>query len=421
MLILSSTMRCSWVNTGVVSNGVVGSAALCRRHMATSTNPVFDAEKFKARKIPPLYEALHPTPSTLLDWSLSEFLPQKMTPQGRLSDQVKIYEGKRTSRLPYAHHLLYFHPGILDKDLMDDGTDTLHAPDGSWKYRLWAGGTMEWPSGASLEMNGGMYMLTERIADIKLKEDDGKAFVKVERRVHHLPRDMAARLRQRETDPDSEGRELLSGVPNVLETRWLCFTRKSPFVDGSVTKVIEPPAGSYFDCKMTATPSLLFRFSALTFNAHKIHIDPDFARNVYGLPNIVVHGPLTIILMTTVLRTALNKRRGGHELDAPNASVEGPSIITELVKLEYKNMAPVYAGEEITIACKPLEPMVALESILDAVESQPLPDTWQIWIEKMHNGKRTVAATCTATIRWRQSRRWVGRPVPVHRVATVKI
>lgn len=386
------------MKNGVASSGVVGSAALCGRHMATSPNPVFDVEKFKARRIPPQYEALHPSPSTLLNWSLSESL-QKMAPQDRLSQQVANYERNRVRRLPSAHHLLYFHPGISDKDLMDDGTDMLHAPDGSWKYRLWAGGTMEWPSGNPLRMNGGMYMLTERIADLKLKEDDGKAFVKVERRVHHVSPDMAVRLRQREPDPDLEGRQLLSGVPDVLETRWLCFTRKSPFGDGSVTKVIEPPAGSYFDCTMTATQSLLFRFSALTFNAHKIHIDPDFARNVYGLPNIVVHGPLTIILMTTVLRAALCKRRDSHGLAALNRAGAWPDIVTELVRLEYKNMAPVYAGEEITIACKPLEPTLNIDEVQKAGNSEYPPETWQIWIEKMIDGKRTVAATCTATMR----------------------
>jgi 3-methylfumaryl-CoA hydratase len=42
---------------------------------------------------------------------------------------------------------------------------------------------------------------------------------------------------------------------------------------------------------------LLFRFSALTFNAHRIHYDRDYARDVEGYPGLVVHGPLTAHLL----------------------------------------------------------------------------------------------------------------------------
>lgn len=45
------------------------------------------------------------------------------------------------------------------------------------------------------------------------------------------------------------------------------------------------------------TSSMLFRFSALTFNAHKIHYDQDFTRNVELYPDLVVHGPLTALLL----------------------------------------------------------------------------------------------------------------------------
>ena len=43
-------------------------------------------------------------------------------------------------------------------------------------------------------------------------------------------------------------------------------------------------------------PALLFRFSALTYNAHRIHYDRDFAR-AEGYPGLVVHGPLQALLM----------------------------------------------------------------------------------------------------------------------------
>jgi 3-methylfumaryl-CoA hydratase len=52
-------------------------------------------------------------------------------------------------------------------------------------------------------------------------------------------------------------------------------------------------------------PIKLFRFSALTFNAHRIHYDRDYARDVEGYPGLVVHGPLVAtLLMDHYLRQA---------------------------------------------------------------------------------------------------------------------
>lgn len=49
-------------------------------------------------------------------------------------------------------------------------------------------------------------------------------------------------------------------------------------------------------------PVLLFRFSALTYNAHRIHYDRDYARDVEGYPGLVVHGPLQAMLMAEAVR-----------------------------------------------------------------------------------------------------------------------
>jgi 3-methylfumaryl-CoA hydratase len=46
----------------------------------------------------------------------------------------------------------------------------------------------------------------------------------------------------------------------------------------------------------------LFRFSALTYNAHRIHYDRDYARDSEGYPGLVVHGPLQAMLMTEWVR-----------------------------------------------------------------------------------------------------------------------
>ena len=51
-------------------------------------------------------------------------------------------------------------------------------------------------------------------------------------------------------------------------------------------------------------PRALFRFSALTYNTHRIHYDHDYVRDVEGYPDLVVHGPLLALLMLEVPRAA---------------------------------------------------------------------------------------------------------------------
>jgi 3-methylfumaryl-CoA hydratase len=59
------------------------------------------------------------------------------------------------------------------------------------------------------------------------------------------------------------------------------------------------PAAAPFDFEhvVIPTPTLLFRFSALTFNAHRIHYDHPYATQVEGYEGLVVHGPLIAVLM----------------------------------------------------------------------------------------------------------------------------
>lgn len=53
---------------------------------------------------------------------------------------------------------------------------------------------------------------------------------------------------------------------------------------------------------ITPDPVLLFRFSALTFNAHRIHYDRLYATGEEGYPGLVVHGPLTAIQLMELVR-----------------------------------------------------------------------------------------------------------------------
>jgi 3-methylfumaryl-CoA hydratase len=57
------------------------------------------------------------------------------------------------------------------------------------------------------------------------------------------------------------------------------------------------------------SPTLLFRFSALTYNAHRIHYDRDYCRDVEGYPGLLTHGPLQALAMAEAAR-AVGSTRG---------------------------------------------------------------------------------------------------------------
>jgi 3-methylfumaryl-CoA hydratase len=67
---------------------------------------------------------------------------------------------------------------------------------------------------------------------------------------------------------------------------------------------VEPAAAEpgTWERRVAADPRLLFRFSALTFNAHRIHYDRTYATEVEGYPGLVVHGPLTAMLLAEMVR-----------------------------------------------------------------------------------------------------------------------
>ena len=54
--------------------------------------------------------------------------------------------------------------------------------------------------------------------------------------------------------------------------------------------------------RVDVTPTLLFRFSALTYNAHRIHYDRDYSRAVEGYPGLLTHGPLQALVMAEAAR-----------------------------------------------------------------------------------------------------------------------
>lgn len=81
-------------------------------------------------------------------------------------------------------------------------------------------------------------------------------------------------------------------------------------------------------------PTLLFRFSALTANAHRIHYDAPYTTGVEGYPGLVVHGPLLVLAMLELVRR-----------QQPDRQVR---------TLSYRLLKPVFCGEQL-LACGGLE------------------------------------------------------------------
>ncbi|MCC6001369.1 MAG: MaoC family dehydratase N-terminal domain-containing protein [Pararhodobacter sp.] len=66
---------------------------------------------------------------------------------------------------------------------------------------------------------------------------------------------------------------------------------------------LPPPAAPLFDEALEAGPARLFRYSAATWNAHRIHYDRTYAIEVEKYPGLVVHGPLqATLLMDAAIR-----------------------------------------------------------------------------------------------------------------------
>jgi len=65
------------------------------------------------------------------------------------------------------------------------------------------------------------------------------------------------------------------------------------------------PTGAQWSRRVTPDPVLLFRYSALTFNSHRIHYDAPYTQEVEGYPGLVVHGPLVATLLLDLLHEHL--------------------------------------------------------------------------------------------------------------------
>jgi 3-methylfumaryl-CoA hydratase len=89
----------------------------------------------------------------------------------------------------------------------------------------------------------------------------------------------------------------------------------------------EPPAEGTWRLRLEPDERMLFRFSALTYNTHRIHYDQQYVTAVEGYPGLVVHGPLLALLLLELPRRF-----------SPGRPVAG---------FEYRLQRPVFAGSPV--------------------------------------------------------------------------
>ncbi|KAK6813056.1 hypothetical protein RU639_010679 [Aspergillus parasiticus] len=322
-----------------------------------------------SRILPLNFDYLHTQPSHLLSLTLADLLPGAL-----ISSRIHtaLPSVTRASRMPAGHHLAYFPPQVTLSQLLPDGTDILHSPGGPFERRLWAGGSVRFPVTGGLILNGARAVCIETIRDVIVKGRQGaeKVIVKIERRMGVV----------REGEEEGSIRERMwkeaedeIGHTTIIENRNLAFMRKKTQDElnfdrmnfDNCQRVIKPPPSPEYRLKIKPTRSLLFRFSALTFNAHSIHLDEAYTQNVEGFRNLLVHGPLTLTLLLTVLEAHLAK--SDHTIR----------------EFDYRNMAPLYVDEPLTICGKP---------------KSGKENVWDVWIEGKNGGLAVRGTAFTSPV-----------------------
>lgn len=184
------------------------------------------------------------------------------------------------TRLPALWHWLYFLPHHRQSEIGEDG----HAKRGGFlppvplPRRMWAGGRLTWEPGNPLQV-GDAVERTSTIASVTHKAGRTGELVFV--LVRH----------------------------EVRNARGLALTEEHDIVYRAAAAPGEPappptPAAkdATFSRDLVPDDVLLFRYSALTFNGHRIHYDRRYVTQVEGYPGLIVHGPLIATLLVDLLR-----------------------------------------------------------------------------------------------------------------------
>ncbi|GAP86443.1 putative hydroxyacyl-thioester dehydratase-like protein [Rosellinia necatrix] len=335
------------------------------------------------------HDVMSPMNSRLLDTVLSDCLQQgehgirqlRAMPRSGDHRTPAFPDLDKPRAIPPGHHLVYFPLAARLSELSADGADAYHSPPRGTPFtrRVWAGGSVRGVQGLPLDLRPAVCL--ERVADVRLRGGPGSEKIHVDvLREYVTAADFRARfdeggMRLRPRDGDSAGpsRHALTGLTEVrtlVFMRELSHAEKRIQVDGK-QKIIRHTKIPDFSVVVTPSSSLLFHYSALSYNAHRIHLDRSYCREVEGHPDLLVHGPLTLTLMLTLLWQQQPEPRRGHQV--------------YIDSVEYSNLAPLYTGQPMRI-CLARQKTQANAGSTGPKEQELGGKKWDIWIENEKGG-----------------------------------
>jgi 3-methylfumaryl-CoA hydratase len=182
--------------------------------------------------------------------------------------------------LPPGWHGLYFLPRFGPDELRPDGTprDAGVIPSMPLPRRMFAGERLRFHRPIRI---GDVVRCESELADIATKTGATGTLV-------------FAMVRNRFSNSE--------GLALEEERRTVFREEVKPGAQNVAPRREEAPTDVPWHRRVTPDPVLLFRFSALTFNSHRIHYDRPWAVEVEGYPGLVVHGPLTSTLLIDFAR-----------------------------------------------------------------------------------------------------------------------
>jgi 3-methylfumaryl-CoA hydratase len=218
---------------------------------------------------------------------------------------LEIGEPKSGDAAPFTVHWCLAQPVFPMEMLGPDGHPTRGGflPPVPLPRRMWAGGELEFIDPLRV---GDLAKRTSRISDVTVKTGSTGTlcFVAVE---HEIRTSRGAAIRERH---DIVYRDI-SGSP------------------AAPAKAPPPPPVAKHRETHVSDPVLLFRYSALTFNGHRIHYDRDYVTKVEGYPGLIFHGPMQAAFIVELAA----KLHGG----------------VPPKKLAYRGVQPLFEGGEFSV------------------------------------------------------------------------
>lgn len=182
--------------------------------------------------------------------------------------------------LPPLWHWLYFLPQHRQSDIGPDGHAKLGGflPPVPLPRRMWAGGRLQWVATNPLRVGDAV----QRISSLesvthKAGRSGDLLFVRLKHEIHNA-----------------------QGVA-LTEEHDIVY-RAAASAEEAAPPPVAAEQGAAWQRQVTPDDVLLFRYSALTFNGHRIHYDRQYATQVEGYPGLIVHGPLIATLLVDLVR-----------------------------------------------------------------------------------------------------------------------